>query len=922
MPRSQNLRAILVCTLGIFLAAGLSASDSAAVNVAVQESAPGNLTLQFTFGEYETAPVVIDGREYSEITLGKEPPRLLAGAPELPHACRSVIIPDDADMIIKVVSQEYVDLRDVDIVPSKGSLSRTVNPADVPYTFGAEYQADAFYPAQIVALGEPYILRDYRGVVVDVNPFQYNPVTRTLRVYSEITVELANVGAGVTNVLSKRPGTLSATFDQIYTHHFINYVPESRYTPLDETGEMLIICYDAWLSNVQPLVDHKNAIGIPTTLVGVSTIGNNYTSIRNYIQNYYNAHDLAFVLLVGDGSQVDTPYAAGGSSDPTYSLVAGSDNYPDILVGRFSAETAAQVDTQVQRTIEYEQMPATEQDWFKRGVGIGSDEGPGDDNETDRQHIANIRTDLLNYDYTLVDGIYGSSATASQVTAAVNAGRGIINYCGHGSENAWTTTGFSSTNVNALVNDNMLPFIVSVACVNGYFDNYTCFAEAWLRATHNGEPTGAIGMYASSINQDWNPPMAAQDESVDLLCAEAYFSFGGLCYAGSCLMMDQYGTSGVNMFLTWHVFGDPSVRVFGTAEPPRLTMTLPAGAPEVIDPGQSVDIAVDIQDGTETYVPGSGRLYYRFAGGAYQTVDFVPTGGTLYTATLPVAHCDDLPEFYFSATGSGGTIVTLPKDAPDTAYQAVVGTPTVVAEDAFEQADANWIVGAPDDTATTGIWGRMDPVATAAQPEDDHSNPGTICWVTDGRGGGLGDYDVDGGKTTLYSPIYDLSTAMDPIISYWRWYSNNTGGSPNADVFVVDISNDDGATWTNAETVGPSGAETGGGWFYHEFHVGDVVAVSAQIKLRFVAADLNSGSVIEAAIDDFRIDDFSCEESAPCPGDLDGDNDVDIADLSQLLAHYGQTGTAYEDGDIDGDGDVDLADLGALLAVYGEPCPV
>lgn len=62
----------------------------------------------------------------------------------------------------------------------------------------------------------------------------------------------------------------------------------------------------------------------------------------------------------------------------------------------------------------------------------------------------------------------------------------------------------------------------------------------------------------------------------------------------------------------------------------------------------------------------------------------------------------------------------------------------------------------------------------------------------------------------------------------------------------------------------------------------------------------------------------------PCflHGDLDGDSDVDLADLAQLLSNYGITsGAVYEDGDLDGDGDVDLADLAALLAVYGTTCP-
>ena len=182
-----------------------------------------------------------------------------------------------------------------------------------------------------------------------------------------------------------------------------------------------------------------------------------------------------------------------------------------------------------------------------------------------------IRQKLLNYGYTHVDQIYDPSGTAAQVTAALNDGRSTVNYTGHGSTTSWSTTGFSNSHINALTNDNMLPFIVSVACVNGQFNGYTCFGEAWLRATNGSAPTGAIGCYDSSINQDWYPPMAAQDEVVDLLVADEKRTFGGLCFNGSMQMMDEYGTSGRNMFLTWHIFGDPSLRV-RTDTPAALTI--------------------------------------------------------------------------------------------------------------------------------------------------------------------------------------------------------------------------------------------------------------------------------------------------------------------------------------------------------------
>ncbi len=59
----------------------------------------------------------------------------------------------------------------------------------------------------------------------------------------------------------------------------------------------------------------------------------------------------------------------------------------------------------------------------------------------------------------------------------------------------------------------------------------------------------------------------------------------------------------------------------------------------------------------------------------------------------------------------------------------------------------------------------------------------------------------------------------------------------------------------------------------------------------------------------------------PCFGDLDGDDQVGLADLAQLLGNYGEIGgMTYEDGDLDGGGDVDLADLAILLGVYGTVC--
>ncbi len=56
-----------------------------------------------------------------------------------------------------------------------------------------------------------------------------------------------------------------------------------------------------------------------------------------------------------------------------------------------------------------------------------------------------------------------------------------------------------------------------------------------------------------------------------------------------------------------------------------------------------------------------------------------------------------------------------------------------------------------------------------------------------------------------------------------------------------------------------------------------------------------------------------------CPGDLNGDQVVDLMDLSMLLTNFGQSGGPGQ-GDLDRDGFIDLADLSILLVGFGQPC--
>ncbi|MFM9051461.1 MAG: C25 family cysteine peptidase, partial [Bacteroidota bacterium] len=277
-----------------------------------------------------------------------------------------------------------------------------------------------------------------------------------------------------------------------------------------------------------------------------------------------------------------------GDSDPSYGYISGNDSYAVVIVGRFSATNSSELSTQIYRTLEYEQRPDTSLQYQSNGVCIASDQGPGDDNEMDYEHARNMRQDLLGYGYQSVDELYDGSQgvadapgspTATDLQQSINAGRGIMLYTGHGSTSGLGTTGFRIQDVATLANAGHLPFIWSVACVNGNFVGNTCFAEALLRAKDSTDaPIGALATLMSTINQSWDPPMDAQDEMVDIL-VESYpanrrHTFGGISVNGCMHMNDQYGSAGSDMTDTWTCFGDPSV-VVRTATPHSLFVQHP-----------------------------------------------------------------------------------------------------------------------------------------------------------------------------------------------------------------------------------------------------------------------------------------------------------------------------------------------------------
>ena len=257
-------------------------------------------------------------------------------------------------------------------------------------------------------------------------------------------------------------------------------------------------------------------------------------------------------------------------------------------------------------------------------------------------------------------------------------------------------------------------------------------------------------------------------------------------------------------------------------------------------------------------------LIYSINGAPLQTAAMSNMGGGNWRGFIPAQPQAARVSYYVTATDNLANTETFPD--PSEAFRFNVGVLTAILVTDFEAAgNEGWQGGVGGDTATTGVWVRVDPNGTAAQTEDDHTpGAGVTCWVTGqgSVGGSTGENDVDGGITTLLSPTFDLTGFDNVEISYWRWFANQLTMD---DRLRVGISNNGGSTWQSVEVIGPGGPGTNGGWINFSFDPSSFVVLTANMRLRFIAEDIGSASFSEAAIDDIEITDLADGDSCPSP---------------------------------------------------------
>jgi len=352
------------------------------------------------------------------------------------------------------------------------------------------------------------------------------------------------------------------------------------------------------------------------------------------------------------------------------------------------------------------------------------------------------------------------------------------------------------------------------------------------------------------------------------------------------------------------------VRVDATLRPMAINQA--GQAPATVNPAGGDTLSADII--TRSGVNVSSVDLMLDAGNGFSPVAMSDNGDGTYSAILPSVPCGADIHYYFSATTANGFSATFPSDAPaNTISAGVVSSTTELFADNFE-TNTGWSVSG---VVSAGAWERGVPLGDGGRgdPISDFDGSGK-CYLTEN---GIGNTDVDDGTTILTSPALDASGG-NTTLTYALWYSNNIGTID--DSMTVELSNNNGGSWTTIDTLGPGDPDAGGGWFTQIFDVGTIFAnPSSQIRVRFVVSDLGAGSVVEAGVDAVKLVELVCTD-APS-----GCNAADLAepfgelnffDVSAFLSAF----SAQDPGaDLNNDGAFDFFDVSDFLSVFGQGCP-
>ena len=514
----------------------------------LKSSSKSALVLQHTIDKFNLSDVDIQGETMKTINYGISVIPMAVGAPNIPSIGRYLLIPKDAQVQVNIINQQIETYQNIKVAPAAAIPFDTEE--EKPAVKGKFYQENAFFPAEIYHSN----ITEVRGMtmaLINISPFQYNPITEELIVYKNIELEIKIIG-GKGAYIDNR--FRNHYWDQILEDLVYNTqdIPEIDYSKRfantkDDNGcDYLIIIpnkpdFVSWADSIKVF---RTEQGINTKVVTTEDFGGNTLSnIKDYMNTVYETWDPvpAGVLLMADYGNDDNtitsksyphPYSGNYISDNYYADYTGN-HLPDFVFARMTAQDATDLEIMVNKFISYERNPPVDIDFYNNPItALGW--------QTERwfqlcsESVGGYMTNVLGKEPVRINAVYDgnpnsdpwSTATntnlivdyfgpsgqgyipatpaelggwnggsASDVVNAINAGAFILQHRDHGSTTGWGEPGFHSNHISQLNNVDKLSHIFSINCLTGQFNLAgECFAEKFHRY-NNG---GALSLTAAS----------------------------------------------------------------------------------------------------------------------------------------------------------------------------------------------------------------------------------------------------------------------------------------------------------------------------------------------------------------------------------------------------------------------------------------
>jgi hypothetical protein len=270
-----------------------------------------------------------------------------------------------------------------------------------------------------------------------------------------------------------------------------------------------------------------------------------------------------FLLLAGDASYDPKNYLGRGDFDfvptkliDTQFMETASDDWlgdsdgdglAEMAIGRLPMRTAEEALQIALKIINYDQSARTE------GVVLVADSSDGYDFAAMNSQLKPLippDTRVTEIDRGKLD-----PATAkSQLLAAINAGKKVVNYAGHGSVDLWRGNLLTASDVSSMNNGANTTLFVMMTCLNGYFvdPQLDSLAEALMK-WNNG---AAIAVWASS-----GMTMPGDQGVMDVDAFARLFDPKNSLTVGEITLRAKASVLNTDVRLTWVLFGDPTTRL-------------------------------------------------------------------------------------------------------------------------------------------------------------------------------------------------------------------------------------------------------------------------------------------------------------------------------------------------------------------------